>query len=102
MKMPRFVFSKRKYFAPFFGNIRKPLAPILPESPILESRGNRPLQMTFEDQLDALIFFHLEEHTSARHLIQTLREDEFARNNVVPPRVASAGVHFQRPLMNVA
>ncbi|VAW90214.1 hypothetical protein MNBD_GAMMA17-999 [hydrothermal vent metagenome] len=24
--------------------------------------------MTFEDQLNALIFFHLEEHTSARHL----------------------------------
>ena len=34
--------------------------------------------MTFEDQLNALIFFHLEEHTSARHLIQTLQQDDFA------------------------
>jgi len=28
--------------------------------------------MNFEDQLNALIFFHLEEHTSGRHLVQTL------------------------------
>ena len=40
--------------------------------------------MTFEDQLNALIFFHLEKHTSARHLIQTLQEDDFARNNIAP------------------
>jgi hypothetical protein len=84
MKMSRFVFSKGKYFAPAFGDIRKPLTRILPGAPLLESRGNRPLQMNFEDQLDALIFFHLEEHTSARHLIQTLREDDFARNNIAP------------------
>jgi hypothetical protein len=40
--------------------------------------------MEFEDQLKALIFFHLEEHTSGRHLIQTLQEDDFARNNIAP------------------
>jgi len=40
--------------------------------------------MTFEDQLNALIFFHLEEHTSARHLIQTLEEDDFARRHIAP------------------
>jgi hypothetical protein len=40
--------------------------------------------MTFEDQLNALIFFHLEEHVSARHLIQTLKEDDFARINIAP------------------
>jgi hypothetical protein len=40
--------------------------------------------MTFEDQLNALIFFHLEEHTSARHLVQVLQEDDFARENIAP------------------
>ncbi|MCD6476146.1 MAG: hypothetical protein J7K85_07815 [Anaerolineaceae bacterium] len=40
--------------------------------------------MTFEDQLNALIFFHLEEHVSDRHLIQTLKEDDFARENIAP------------------
>jgi len=50
----------------------------------LESQGNRPLQMTFEDQLKALIFFHLEEHTSAQHLLQVLEEDDFAREVIAP------------------
>ncbi len=52
--------------------------------PPLVSRGNRPLKMTFDDQLKALIFFHLEEHTSAQHLLQILEEDDFARNNIAP------------------
>jgi len=40
--------------------------------------------MTIEDQLNALMFFHLEEHTSARHLIQVLQDDNFARANIAP------------------
>ncbi len=40
--------------------------------------------MDFEDQLNALIFFHLEEHTSARELIQVMKEDDFARNAIAP------------------
>lgn len=47
-------------------------------------RGNRPLQMTFEDQLHALIYFHLEDHASGRHLIQSLNEDDFAREYIAP------------------
>jgi hypothetical protein len=52
--------------------------------PPLVSRGNRPLKMTFDNQLKALIFFHLEEHTSVQHLLQVLEEDDFARNNIAP------------------
>ena len=52
--------------------------------PPLISRGNRPLKMTFDDQLKALIFFHLEEHTSAQHLLQVLEDDDFARDNIAP------------------
>lgn len=40
--------------------------------------------MEFEDQLNALVYFHLEEHTSGRHLIQTLQEDDFARTTIAP------------------
>ena len=50
----------------------------------LEARGNRPLQMTFEDQLKALVFFHLQEHKSAQHLLQVLEEDDFARDKIAP------------------
>ena len=58
------------------------LAPVLkrfkPET-ILESRGDRPLQMTFDDQLKALIFFHLEEYSSGRELLQAFEQNDFAK-----------------------
>jgi hypothetical protein len=84
MEMPHSIMFKKRYFVPSFKQLVKPLTHILPNTPRLNSRGNRPLQMDFEDQLNALIFFHLEEHTSARHLIQVLQEDDFARNNIAP------------------
>jgi hypothetical protein len=40
--------------------------------------------MTFEDQLKILTYYHLEEHTSGRHLLQALEKDEFAKTNVAP------------------
>lgn len=51
----------------------------------LISRGNRPLKLTFEHQLKSLVCFHLEEHDSARHLLQFLEEDDFAREFIAPP-----------------
>ena len=85
MRMLRTLSSKKIYAARSFKKLCKPLVSILPSTPPLESRCNRPLQMEFEHQLNALIFFHLEEHTSGRHLIQSLQEDEYARNNIAPP-----------------
>jgi hypothetical protein len=61
-----------------------PVKQILFQMPALNSRGNRPLKMTFEDQLNALIFFHLYEHDSARHLIQELNGDDFAEMFISP------------------
>ena len=40
--------------------------------------------MTFEDQLNALVFYHLEEHESGTHLVQVLQEDTFAREHIAP------------------
>jgi len=40
--------------------------------------------MNFEDQLKMLIFYHLEEHVSARHMLQVLEQDDFARENIAP------------------
>ena len=62
----------------------KPLKKVLSNTPILKSRGYRPLQMTFEDQLNGLIFFHLQEFKSGRHLIQVLEKDNFAREVIAP------------------
>jgi len=83
--MPRsFEPYPKNHLSPSFYKLYQPLEKILLETPVLESRGDRPLKMNFEDQLKALIFFHLEEHVSARHLIQVLKEDDFARVNIAP------------------
>ena len=67
-----------------FDKFKIPLVKLFPFTPELLSRGDRPLKMTFEDQLNALIYFHLQEHKSARHLIQDLKENEFAKQNISP------------------
>jgi hypothetical protein len=74
-----------RYTAPAFDELLEPTKNVLATSQPLVARGNRPLQMNFEQQLRALIYFHLEEHTSGRHLIQALEEDDFARNHIAPP-----------------
>lgn len=83
--MPWAVHPHRKQYAPSFFQLIEPSKNALASAPELESRGNRPLQMTFEQQFRALIYFHLEEHTSGRHLVQALKEDDFAREHITPP-----------------
>lgn len=61
----------------------------------LESRGYRPLQMTFEDQLKALIFFHLEEFSSGSELIQALEQNNFAKECVAPPKGIKKSAFFE-------
>ena len=67
-----------------FKKLWKPITALLSNVPTLISNGYRPLQMTFEDQLKALVFFHLEEHTSGTHLVQFLEKDDFARECIAP------------------
>ena len=67
-----------------FIKLWEPIYRILPHTPILKSRGDRPLQMDFEDQLKSLVYFHLEEHTSGQHLLQVLDEDDYARKHIAP------------------
>ncbi|NCC86124.1 MAG: IS4 family transposase, partial [Clostridia bacterium] len=50
----------------------------------LTSGGHRPLKMNFEEQLRILIYYHLQEHSSAQHLLQSLKEDDFARQHIAP------------------
>lgn len=67
-----------------YKKLMKPIKAVLPKVPPLVSRGDRPLQMSFEDQLNALVFYHLEEHESGTHLIKVLQEDTFAREHIAP------------------
>lgn len=93
--MPRLLPTKAKYSTVSFKKLKCPLKKILEKAPQLESRCNRPLQMDFNDQLNALIFFHLEEHTSGRHLIQNLKEDDFAREHIAPEKGISKSSFFE-------
>jgi len=61
-----------------------PVNNTLPDLTPLTSGCNRPLQMTFEDQINILVYFHLEEHRSGRHLLQVLKEEDFARQYIAP------------------
>ena len=83
--MPYTVKAKvKKKKTPSFQKLTKPLKKTLKKIRPLVARGNRDLKMTFEDQLNALIYFHLEEYSSGRHLVQVLKEDDFARDNIAP------------------
>jgi hypothetical protein len=42
--------------------------------------------MTFADQINILVYFHLEEHHSGRHLLQGLRESDFAKRYIAPEK----------------
>ena len=62
----------------------KPARQAMEGMPMLTSGCNRPLQMSFEDHLKALVYFHLQQHTSAQHLLQVLEEDDYAREHIAP------------------
>lgn len=67
-----------------FFSLFEPAIEAMSQMPALNARGNRPLQMSFEEHLRALVFFHLEEHHSAQHLLQVLEQDDFARSAIAP------------------
>ena len=73
-----------KKHVPSFNLLFQPAKDAMIGMPPLKAQGNRPLQMNFEDHLKALVFYHLEEHTSGQHLLQVLQEDDFAREMIAP------------------
>lgn len=61
----------------------------------LESRGYRPLQMSFDDQLKALIFYHLQEYSSGSELLQMLEQNDFAKECVAPSKGIKKSSFFE-------
>jgi hypothetical protein len=85
MTMPRSLEpDQKKLYSSSFLQFYQPVGNVTSQIPVLESRGDRPLKMTFDDQLKMLVFYHLEEHVSARHMLQVLEQDDFARKNIAP------------------
>ena len=50
----------------------------------IESKGDRPLKMSFKDQLKAFVFCPYEERISGRYMIQVHKEDDFAPKHITP------------------
>lgn len=87
MPVPKISFRSETY------NIfMNPLREILPEVPLLSSRGEKPLSITSEHQLNALIWYHLKEHESLRDLTKTISQD---RTSLPPAVSAGAGLRKQ-------
>lgn len=51
--------------------------------------------MTFEDQLKILTYYHLEEHSSGRHLLQILKQEDFAATHIAPPDGIEKSAFFE-------
>jgi len=66
----------KKFYIP----LRSGLSGVTP----LTSRGNRPLTLTFEHQLEMLVFYHLQGYESGAELLQAMEEDDFAREHIAP------------------
>jgi len=77
-------FRSRRYAVPAIKRLLKPAKQALIKAPPLRSRSNKPLAMDTEDLLNILTYYHLQEFSSGRELIQALQEDDYARDLVAP------------------
>ena len=94
--MPRWFDPKdRRLSPPSFAQLSRPIKYLLPSMPPLEARGNKKLELDFEQQLNALILFHLDEHVSGSHLLQILEEDTLARQIVGTPAGIAKSTFFE-------
>jgi len=65
--------------APTQKQLLKPVQSILPTTPPLLSGSNKPLAMNTEELLNILTYYHLQDFSSGRELIQALQEDDYAK-----------------------
>lgn len=82
--MKRFCFDSRWHTAPTQNNLMGPAKKILMTTPPLRSKSNKPLAMTTDDILNILVYYHLNEFSSGRELLQNLEEDEYAKHLIAP------------------
>ena len=53
------------------------------------------MTFTFEHQLKALVYLHLQEYESGRELLQVLAQDDFVKANIAPPEGVSRSSFFE-------
>lgn len=90
-----FISSQKTVDSVTFNDFMNPVRQILPDTPALESKGDRPLHFLFEDEPNSLIYYHLFGNESGRELLQKLREDDFAKEHIAPERGVSRSSFFE-------
>ncbi len=74
----------RRCIAPTHKQLSKPIRRLQAKIPPLKSRSNKPLAMNTEELINILTYYHLQEFSSGRELIQALDEDDYARECLAP------------------
>jgi hypothetical protein len=82
--MKRVKFNSRWHIVPTQRQLFVPARCIVKKAPPLQSRSNKPLAMNTEELLHVLTYFHLQEFSSGRELIQALQEDDYAKQFIAP------------------
>lgn len=77
-------FYSRRHVVPTHKQLLVPTKPLLRTAPPLLSRSNKPLAMNTEELINILTYYHLQEFSSGRELIQALQEDDYARQLIAP------------------
>lgn len=77
-------FYSRWHVVPTHKQLVVPAQSALLTAPPLLSRSNKPLAMNTEELLNILTYYHLQEFSSGRELIQALQEDDYARQLIAP------------------
>ena len=93
--MKRVKFYSKQFIVPSYRKLFMPLRSILGGVPELRSRSNKPLAMNTEELLNILVYFHLEDHTSGRELIQNLQQDNFAKQYIAPANGIKRSTFFE-------
>ena len=93
--MPKIKAFRKKLSNRTYKRFRQPLAGAKKQLPELKSEGNKPLSFTFDEQLDVLIYYHLQGYESGRHLIQALEEDNMAKKLAAPKQGLKKSTFFE-------
>lgn len=72
-----------------------PLTGLLPDITPLSSCGNRPLEFTFVNQIYTLIYFHCEEYSSGRALLEDVNDPQQSPPAGLPQDGLGRGTFFE-------
>lgn len=81
--------------SPTFTLLVAPLQTILPTVTPLESSSNREITFTFESQLKSLIFYHVEEYTSAKALLEEIQDNQSVKDILIPEAALGGSTFYE-------